>query len=151
MQVSQHVIPHMVDRGGGSIVNASSGAGLLGDLGHPAYGASKAAVARLTQYVATEFGKQGVRCNAIAPGLIVTAQTEKTYASGPMRDMMLRHHLTPRLGRPEDIANTVAFLASDESSFITGQVISVDGGLLAHMPYWADVADMIAARQKEPI
>ena len=150
MQVTKHVVPHMVARGGGSIVNASSGAGLAGDHGHPAYGASKAAVARLTTYTATEFGKQGVRCNAIAPGLIVTARTEETYAAGPMRDMMLRHHLTPRLGRPEDIASTVLFLASDESSFITGQVISVDGGLLSHVPYWADVADMLATQTKEP-
>lgn len=149
MQVTKHAVPHMVARGGGSIINTSSGAGLSGDLGHPAYGASKAAVARLTTYTATEFGKQGVRCNAIAPGLVVTAKTEETYAAGPMRDMMLRHHLTPRLGRPEDIASTVLFLASDESSFITGQVISVDGGLLAHVPYWADVADMLAARTKE--
>jgi NAD(P)-dependent dehydrogenase (short-subunit alcohol dehydrogenase family) len=149
MHLTKYVAPHLAARGGGSIVNASSGAGLSGDLGHPAYGASKAAVARLTQYTATEFGKQGIRCNAIAPGLIVTARTEQTYAAGPMRDMMLRHHLTPRLGRPEDIANTVLFLVSDESSFITGQVISVDGGLLAHVPYWADVVDLLAARAKE--
>jgi NAD(P)-dependent dehydrogenase (short-subunit alcohol dehydrogenase family) len=142
MQVTKHVVPHMIARGGGSIINASSGAGLTGDLGHPAYGASKAAIVRLTTYTATEFGKRGVRCNAIAPGLIVTPQTEKSYAGGPLRDIMLRHHLTPRLGRPDDIANAVLFLASDESSFITGQVISVDGGLLAHAPYWADVAEL---------
>ena len=146
LQVTKHAVPHLVARGGGSIVNASSGAGLAGDFGHPAYGASKAAVARLTTYTAAEFGKQGVRCNAIAPGLIVTPRTEETYAAGPMRDMMLRHHLTPRLGKPEDIAATVLFLLSDESAFITGQVISVDGGLLSHVPYLADVVDLMAAR-----
>jgi NAD(P)-dependent dehydrogenase (short-subunit alcohol dehydrogenase family) len=149
MQVTKHVVPHMVARGGGSIINASSGAGLSGDLGHPAYGASKAAVARLTTYVATEFGKQGIRCNAIAPGLVVTERTEQTYAAGPMRELMLRHHLTPRLGKPDDIAQCVLFLASDESAFITGQVISVDGGLLAHVPYWADVVDMLARKPQE--
>jgi NAD(P)-dependent dehydrogenase (short-subunit alcohol dehydrogenase family) len=144
MQVTKYAVPHMTARGGGSIINTSSGAGQSGDLGHPAYGASKAAIDRLTTYTATEFGKQGIRCNAIAPGLIVTATSEKTYAGGPMRDMMLRHHLTPRLGRPDDIAEAVLFLASDKSGFITGQVISVDGGLLAHAPYWADVAEMQA-------
>ena len=146
MLVTKYAVPHMIARGGGSIINASSGAGLTGDLGHPAYGAAKAAVARLTTYTATEFGKQGIRCNAIAPGLIVTDRMGTTFDAGPMRDMMLRHHLTPRLGRPSDIANTVLFLASDESAFITGQIISVDGGLLAHMPYWADTVDMMAAQ-----
>ena len=144
MQVTKHAVPHMKARGGGSIINTSSGAGQSGDLGHPAYGASKAAIDRLTTYTATEFGKQGIRCNAIAPGLIVTATSEKTYAGGPLRDVMLRHHLTPRLGRPDDIAQAVLFLASDRSGFITGQVISVDGGLLAHAPYVADVAEMQA-------
>jgi len=147
MQVTKYAVPHMTARGGGSIINTSSGAGQTGDLGHPAYGASKAAIDRLTTYTATEFGKQGIRCNAIAPGLIVTATSEKTYASGPLRDMMLRHHLTPRLGLPDDIAQAVLFLASDRSGFITGQVISVDGGLLAHAPYWADVAEMQAAKR----
>src|ERR1700722_11317688 len=97
MQMTKHTVPHMIARGGGSIINASSGAGLSGDLGHPAYGASKAALGRLTTYTATEFGKQGIRCNAIAPGLIVTATTELTYAAAPLRSIMLRHHLTPRL------------------------------------------------------
>jgi len=144
MLVTKYAVPHMLARGGGSIINTSSGAGQTGDLGHPAYGASKAAIDRLTSYPATEFGKQGVRCNAIAPGLIVTATSEKTYAGGPMRDMMLRHHLTPRLGRPDDIAQAVLFLASDRSGFITGQVINVDGGQFAHAPYVADVAEMRA-------
>jgi NAD(P)-dependent dehydrogenase (short-subunit alcohol dehydrogenase family) len=146
MLVTKYAAPHMIARGGGSIINASSGAGLSGDIGHPAYGAAKSAIARLTTYTATEFGKQGIRCNAIAPGLIVTERMGTTFDTGPMRDMMLRHHLTPRLGRPRDVANTVLFLASDESAFITGQIISVDGGLLAHMPYWADTVDLMAAQ-----
>ena len=132
--------PHMIARGGGAVVNTASGAGMTGDLGHPAYGASKAAIVRLTTYTAVEFGKQGIRCNAIAPGLIVTPATETTWAAGPMRDIMERQHLTPRLGRPDDIADTAVFLASDRAGFITGQVINVDGGLLSHAPYIADVA-----------
>ena len=131
----QAAVPHMIARGGGSVINTASGAGLTGDLRNPAYGASKAALISLTRYVATEFGKQGIRCNAISPGFIVIAEKAGREA---VEATMLRHHLTPRLGRPEDIAALVAFLASDESAFITGQNICVDGGLLAHQPFLAD-------------
>lgn len=140
--------PHIIARGGGSIINTSSDAGMTGDIGHPAYGASKSAIVRMTTYVALEYGKQGLRCNAISPGLIVTPATESTWAAGPMRDLMLRQHLTPRLGSPDDVANAAVFLASDRSGFITGQVIAVDGGLLSHAPYAADLTDLMAgARQ----
>jgi NAD(P)-dependent dehydrogenase (short-subunit alcohol dehydrogenase family) len=134
-------IPRMRARGGGSIINMSSGSGLTGALAPTAYGVSKAGIIMLTQYVATQHGKEGIRCNAIAPGLIVT-DAASSYASGPFGEMMLRHHLTPRLGTPGDIASAVAFLASDEAAFITGQVICVDGGLLAHAPYHADMTKM---------
>jgi NAD(P)-dependent dehydrogenase (short-subunit alcohol dehydrogenase family) len=139
MVAIQAAMPHMVARGGGSVINTSSGSGLTGDLRNPAYGASKAALISLTRYVATEFGKQGIRCNAISPGYIV-------IGSKPGRDAvnatMLRHALTPRLGRPEDIAALVVFLASDESAFITGQNICVDGGMLAHQPFVADFREL---------
>ena len=138
MVAIQAAVPHMIARGGGSIIITSSGAALSGDLSHPAYGASKAALNNLAQYVATQYGKQGVRCNAVAPGFIVTDASEGS-AYGAIRDTMLRHHLTPRLGRPEDIAAAVVFLASDESAFITGQTLSVDGGMHAHAPYVADM------------
>ena len=131
----QAAVPHMIARGGGSVINTASGSGLTGDLRNPAYGASKAALISLTRYAATEFGKQGIRCNAISPGYIV-------IPGKPGRDAlnatMLRHALTPRLGRPEDVAALVVFLASDESAFITGQNICVDGGSLAHQPFVAD-------------
>ena len=140
MLACKAAIPKMRARGGGSIINMSSGSGLTGALAPTAYGVSKAGIVSLTQYVATQHGKEGIRCNAIAPGLIVTPSTASTYAAGPFGEMMLRHHLTPRLGKPEDIASMVVFLASDESQFVTGQVISVDGGLLAHAPYHADMA-----------
>jgi NAD(P)-dependent dehydrogenase (short-subunit alcohol dehydrogenase family) len=142
MLACKAAIPRMRARGGGSIINMSSGSGLTGALAPTAYGVSKAAIISLTQYVATQHGKEGIRCNAIAPGLIVTPSTTSAYATGPFGEMMLRHHLTPRLGRPEDIASMVAFLASDESQFVTGQVIAVDGGLLAHAPYHADMVQM---------
>jgi NAD(P)-dependent dehydrogenase (short-subunit alcohol dehydrogenase family) len=139
MIASRAAIPHLRRRGG-SIVNTSSGAALAGGLSHSAYSASKAALHSLTQSIATQHGKEGIRCNAIAPGLIVTPATRDTYAGSELGAVMLRHHLTPRLGRPEDIAAAVVFLASDEAAFITGQVICVDGGLLAHQPYVADFA-----------
>jgi NAD(P)-dependent dehydrogenase (short-subunit alcohol dehydrogenase family) len=137
MVAIQAAVPHMIARGGGSVINTASGAGLTGDLRNPAYGASKAALVSLTRYVATEFGNQGVRCNAISPGFIVIPEKAVTGREA-VEATMLRHHLTPRLGRPEDIAALVVFLASDESAFITGQNICVDGGLLAHAPYVAD-------------
>ena len=135
MVAIQAAVPHMIARGGGSVINTASGAGLAGDLRNPAYGASKAALISLTRYVATEFGKQGVRCNAISPGFIVIPEKPGREA---VHATMLRHHLTPRLGRPDDIAALVVFLASDESAFITGQNICADGGLLAHQPFVAD-------------
>ena len=135
----QAAVPHMIARGGGSVINTASGSGLTGDLRNPAYGASKAALISLTRYVATEFGKQGIRCNAISPGFIVIPEKPGREA---VKATMLRHHLTPRLGRPEDIAALVVFLASDESAFITGQNICVDGGMLAHQPFLADFRDL---------
>ena len=137
MIASRAAIPHLRKRGG-AIVNTSSGASLSGSLSHSAYSASKAAINSLTQSLATQHGKEGIRCNAIAPGLIVTPSTKDTYAKSDIGEVMLRHHLTPRLGRPEDIAEAVVFLASDDAGFITGQVICVDGGMLAHQPYVAD-------------
>jgi len=133
-------IPHLRKRGG-AIVNTSSNAALAGALSHSAYSASKAALNSLTQSIATQHGKEGIRCNAVSPGLIVTPATEERYASSGVGDIMLRHQLTPRLGRPEDIAAAVVFLASDEAAFITGQVICVDGGSLAHQPYVAEFRD----------
>lgn len=148
MLACKYAIPKLRARGGGSIINISSGAGLTGALAPTAYGVSKAGISSLTQYVATQHGKEGIRCNAIAPGLIVTPVTAQTYAAGDFGRMMLSHHLTPRLGTPSDIAAAVVFLASDEAAFITGQTICVDGGLLAHVPYYADI--VAASRVADP-
>ena len=133
------IAPHMIERGSGSIINTSSGAGASGDLGHAAYGASKAAINAVTLYAATELGKRGVRVNAVAPGLVVTPASEASGHGGDFADIMLANHLTPRLGLPIDIANAVLWLASDESTFVTGQIIGVDGGLLSHAPYYSDL------------
>jgi NAD(P)-dependent dehydrogenase (short-subunit alcohol dehydrogenase family) len=132
MLTCKHVLPHMIAAGGGSIINTTSASGMTGDLVRAAYGASKAALNSLTWTIATMHGKQGVRCNAIAPGLILS---ERHQSDAPdATSLALSHHLTPRVGLPSDIAGAVAFLASDDATFITGHILSVDGGLLVHMP-----------------
>lgn len=133
----KYAVPAMRRRGGGSIVNTSSGSALAGDITLTAYGASKGAVNTLTLYVAAQHGKQGIRCNAVAPGLIKTEGVRQGMS--PERIQRIEAHtLTPRSGEPEDIAEMVAFLASDAAAFVTGQVISVDGGIGSHMPTYAD-------------
>jgi NAD(P)-dependent dehydrogenase (short-subunit alcohol dehydrogenase family) len=134
----KHAIPEMLKRGRGAIVNTSSASGLTGDLVRTAYGVSKAGVDGLTRYVATQYGKRGIRCNAIAPGVIETPALRQNVPAEQVA-LFERHHLTPRLGTPEDIAAAVVFLVSDDAAFITGQVISVDGGLLSHHPTVAEV------------
>lgn len=133
MLASKFALPHMLEAGRGVIINTSSVSGLLGDLAMPAYGVSKGGVNTLTQYIATQYGKRGIRCNAIAPGVINTPALERK-TTAEQRELYAAHHLTPGLGEPEDIAQAVVFLAGDQSAFITGQIIRVDGGLLSHHP-----------------
>jgi NAD(P)-dependent dehydrogenase (short-subunit alcohol dehydrogenase family) len=128
-------IPHMVT--GGSIINTASGAGTGGNVSQIAYGASKAAVMALTRFIATQHGKQGIRCNAVVPGPILTNPVMRLPRE--ILEILSRHVLTPRLGQPEDIAAMVAFLASDESGFVTGQEFYCDGGLQAHLPHTAEL------------
>ncbi|MDZ7791674.1 MAG: SDR family oxidoreductase [Xanthomonadales bacterium] len=130
---TKHAVPRMLATGGGAIVNTSSGSGLTGHSTRSAYGASKAGVNMFTQYTATTFGQEGIRCNAVAPGLILTPAARRNLTTGDL-DMFTRHTLTGFLGEPEDVAALVSFLVSEEARFITGQVISVDGGALAHSP-----------------
>jgi 3-oxoacyl-[acyl-carrier protein] reductase len=111
----------------GSIVNISSVVGLLGNPGQTNYSASKAGVLGITKSAARELAKRGVRVNAVAPGYIVTRMTEKL--SDEARAALTAQIPLERLGQPEDVADAVLFLASDSSSYITGQVISVDGGM----------------------
>ncbi|RHW23975.1 SDR family oxidoreductase [Nocardioides immobilis] len=141
MLATKFALPHLIAGGGGSIVNTSSGASLAGDLGHTAYAVSKAAINALTLNTAAQYGKAGVRCNAVAPGLVVTPASADNYA-GPLGEMMLRHHLTPRLGTPADIAAMVTFLCSPDAGFITGQIINVDGGSHSHAAHLADIRDL---------
>lgn len=133
MLCCKHVVPHLVAGGGGSIVFATSGFGLLGDSTLTAYAASKAALMSLARSVAAQYGKQGVRSNAIMIGFVLNEHAQKTVPE-EIKQILLDQHLTPRLGSPRQIADVVAFLASDESSFITGATLAVDGGFTSHAP-----------------
>jgi NAD(P)-dependent dehydrogenase (short-subunit alcohol dehydrogenase family) len=134
----KHALPHLVDRGGGSIINTSSMSGLAGDLRYSAYGAAKGGLNTLTRYVATMYGKDGVRCNAVCPGLVLTPRAREHFDPDVLA-LYEANHLTRRLGTPDDVAEMVVFLASDGAAFITGQVIPVDGGLFAHLPTYAQL------------
>lgn len=148
MLATRAALPAMIRQGGGAIINTSSGASLIGDLENNAYAAAKAGVNVLTKYVATEFGKHDIRCNAIAPGVHLAEDTLETFT--PERRefyaQLADHCLLPRLGTPEDIADCVVFLASDAARYITAQVIQVDGGLVGHAPHLADVRRRRAAK-----
>lgn len=124
-------IPHMVKAGGGSIINTASVGGLNGDFVQVAYGTAKAAVIRLTQYVATQVGHQHIRCNAIAPGAVMTPSLADNLPSETIEEIR-SHNALPFLGDPVDVAQTMLFLASPEARYITGQVLVVDGGMTSH-------------------
>jgi NAD(P)-dependent dehydrogenase (short-subunit alcohol dehydrogenase family) len=132
MLTCKHAVPEMIRHGGGSIINMSSGASLKGDRTRTAYGVSKAGVNTLTMYLATAYGKRGVRANAIVPGLIIT-DAVRAHLDEPILARLGKAVLTTHLGEPEDIAGVVVFLASDEARYITGQLIAVDGGMSAHV------------------
>jgi NAD(P)-dependent dehydrogenase (short-subunit alcohol dehydrogenase family) len=129
-------IPAMLERGGGSIVNTASAAAFYGSKSLAAYGTSKAGLVALTRYVATAYGDRGIRCNAVAPGVVVD-QAAQDALGGPMGDRLRRYtksHLVGRLGYPEEIAEAVAYLASSTGAFITGETLRIDGGMTAHGP-----------------
>jgi len=117
----------MMKRRSGSIVNVSSIVGLPGNPGQANYSASKAGIIGLTKALARELGNRGVRANVVAPGYVDTRLTQ--VIADEMKELMLANTPLGRFGRPEDIAGAVRFLCSEEASFITGEVLMVDGGL----------------------
>ncbi|MET9345549.1 SDR family NAD(P)-dependent oxidoreductase [Streptomyces termitum] len=130
---SRHAIPHMIRAGGGSVINTASVAALVGDVLQTSYGAVKAAVVSLTKSLATQYGPHGIRCNAIAPGAVMTPALENNLPQEVI-DSLLAVNALPYLGSPEDIAHTMVFLASDESRYLTGQLLVVDGGMTTQSP-----------------
>ena len=123
------VLPFMEARESGAIVNISSNSSLRGQAYNTAYAAAKGGVNILTKSSAAEYGAQGIRINAVSPGVIRTPGVEKYFAEQPkMAEGLKKAAVMNRLGEPEEIAEAVTFLSSDRASFITGQILSVDGG-----------------------
>ena len=123
----RHSARQMLKQRSGKIINISSVSGILGNVGQANYAASKAGVIGLTKTMARELGIRGITVNAIAPGFVDTEMTE--VLSEEIRENACKQIILGRFGKPEDIANTAVFLASDKADYITGQVISVDGGM----------------------
>ena len=128
MILTQYIVKNMVKNGGGSIINLSSSAAIDSNPGRGVYGASKAAILCSTKTMASELGGKGIRANCIAPGITDTAMVAESMSDAVIAETISKTMLQ-RIGKPMDIANTALFLASDLSSYVTGQVIRVDGGL----------------------
>lgn len=133
MLCCKHVVPVMLKGGGGSIIHNSSGFGVMGDASLTSYACSKAALLALSRMVAAQYGKQGIRSNAVVIGLVLNEHAQKEMPE-EVKQILLDQHLTPALGSPRQIADVIAFLASDESAFVTGHTMMADGGFTSHAP-----------------
>ena len=129
---------------GGSIINIGSMASTNGDLSSTAYACAKAGVDMLTLSTALQYGKKNIRCNCIRPGLIVTPEND-AHVPQFLKDIFLDNIMVNRYGCPEDIGNLAVFFASDESEYVTGQIINVDGGMNSHV---STVAQMRALNKR---
>jgi len=135
--LTKYAVPFMRERGGGAIVNIGSIEGLGSNPQHSAYCASKAGLHGLTRAVAVDYGKDNIRCNAVAPGWIDTELNNEFIASMPdpeaFKENIGKIHPVRRTGKAEEVASLVAWLASDEAAFVTGQIYTVDGGRMAQL------------------
>ena len=135
--ISKNAIPHMIQNGGGSIINVSSISGVIPDVSRIAYGVSKSAVNNITQQMAMQYANQGIRVNAVLPGLTATDAALDNMPEDFMKSF-LSHVPLNRMGTPEDMANVVYFFASDLSSYITGNIMEVAGGYGLGTPQYAE-------------
>lgn len=136
----KHAAPLLEASGGGSVINVSSMASVLPDLTRIGYTTAKAAVNAMTRNIATQYGRRGIRCNAVLPGMTATDAVTGNLSAG-FTAAVLRHIPLGRMGTPEDIARAVCFLACDDSSYITGQCLEVAGGLGVPTPFYADMTE----------
>ncbi|TSA03521.1 MAG: glucose 1-dehydrogenase [Nitrospiraceae bacterium] len=129
-RITRAVIPHMLERGG-SIVNVSSVAGLVGIPGLAAYSGTKGALLALTRCLAIDYAKEKIRCNCVCPALVDTPMAADAIADPDMNAMMMAKHPIGRFGIPDDVARMLLYLASDDASWVTGSLFTIDGGWTA--------------------
>jgi NAD(P)-dependent dehydrogenase (short-subunit alcohol dehydrogenase family) len=127
LRITRHALPKLLERGGGAMIYTSSSAAVVGEPVRPCYAIAKAGINALVRHVASGWGQQGIRANAIMPGLVITPQLRSTMPTDFQQEVLARGR-SPRLGRVEDIAAMVAHLASADGEWISGQSIAVDGG-----------------------
>lgn len=128
-RMTRAVVPQMLKQGRGAIVNISSVASLVGIPGAPAYATSKGGLDAFTRALAVDYAKDGIRCNVVNPGLIDTPMAAPLMANPEMLQPILRHYALQRPGTPEEVANMVLYLASDEAGWVTGGTFTIDGGM----------------------
>lgn len=146
-RISKLVVPHMLENKGGSIVNIASISGTVPDISRIGYGVAKSAVNNITQQIAMQYARFGIRCNAVLPGMTAT-DAVKNAMSDEFQKSFLSHVPLNRMGTPEDIANAVYFFASDNSSYITGNIMEVSGGYHLGTPQYADFVGRKAVEDK---
>jgi len=146
--ISKLAVPHMIKSGGGSIINISSIGGLIPDITRIGYGVSKAGVNNITKQIAMQYARQNIRCNAVLPGITATDAALNNMPK-EFIDSFLSHVPLNRMGKPEDMANAVAFFASDDSSYITGTILEVAGGYGLGTPQYADFVGRKQQREGE--
>ena len=135
----------MAKQGGGSIVNISSVGGQVPDISQIGYGTGKAAINYLTRLIAVQEAKNGIRCNAVLPGMTAT-DSVKEKLSDHFRQLFVRHIPLGRMGQPEEMAAAAVYFASDESAYTTGQILTVSGGFGLATPVYGDLAAKVNRR-----
>lgn len=135
---TKYAIPEMLKNEKGTIVSFSSVAASRGMVGHSIYGAAKAGVESLTRMLAAQYGMKGIRANCIRPGVMTNPSWENTDFGKKYSEFMLSHIPATRIGRAADAAPVVLFFASEDSSYVNGQILTMDGGLTCHEPQWKE-------------